>query len=171
MRQQQIEREYERLLALAQRRKAKLQDACDMHRLSRETAEISQWLNIKQDITDDVLKAYEEDPNLSRESLETKLDSLKQDIRAKEHKIDELVKLAEKLKQNNQNEEAMKVYEEIERQKTSLEKFRRYVESLEVKLVKANELKKFKMDSEDTLEWINEKKQYLKDQNETGSNY
>lgn len=156
-------------MALARARTRKLQEACDMHRLSRETAELAQWLQIKQDITEDIVKAHQEDPNnLDKESLDTKLDVLKQELKAKEAKIDELIKLAEQLKQNNRNDEAMKVYDEIERQKKNLEKFKKYVESLESKLAKANELKKFKADSDDTLEWINEKKEYLEDQNNIG---
>lgn len=172
MRQQQIEREYERLLALARRRTHKLQEACDMQRLNRETADLAQWLQIKQDITDDVLKAYEatsgEAPG-DKDALDTKLDTLKQEIRAKEAKIAELARLAEQLKQSNQTDEAMRIYDEIERQRRALEKFKRYVESLEQRLVKANELKKFRMDSEDTLAWINEKKQFLEDQKSIGS--
>lgn len=167
-RQQQIEREYEHLLAMARRRREKLQDATDMHRLSREAAELKQWLDIKKEITGELLKAHEDDPNLDKDSLDSNLEQLKQELRAKEAKIAELIKTAERLRANNQNDEAMKVYEEVELQKKSLEHFRKYVESLEVKLVKANELKRFQMDRDDTLEWINEKKQYLADQQTNG---
>lgn len=168
VRQKQIERQYEHLLALAKQLTKKLQDACDMHRLSRETGEVAQWLDIKQDVTSELLKAHEADPTLNKDSLDSNLETLKQEIRVKEAKIAELEKLAERLKANNQNEEAMKIYEEIERQKKSLEKFKRFVEMCESKLIKANELKKFQMDSDDTLEWINQKKQYLDDQNSQG---
>lgn len=167
-RQQQIEREYEHLLAMASRRKQKLQDAADMYRVSREAAELKQWLDIKKDVTGELVKAHEDDPTLDKDSLDTNLDQLKQELRAKEAKIAELLKTAERLRENNQNEEAMRVYEEVERQKKSLEHFRKYVESLEVKLMKANELKRFQMDRDDTLEWINEKKQYLADQQNIG---
>lgn len=169
LRQQQIERQYENLLALARQQARRLQDAADMHRLSREAGELEQWLDIKKEITSDLLKAHQDDPNLSKDSLDSNLDALKQELRAKEAKLAELLKTAERLRANNQTDEANKIYEEIERQRKSLEQFRRYVESLEVKLMKANELKRFQMDTDDTLEWINEKKQYLADQKNIGN--
>lgn len=157
------------MLAQARRRAKNLQDAADMHRLSREAGELEQWLNIKKDITNELLTAHQADPTaLDKDSLDSNLDALKQELRAKEAKIADLLKTAERLRENNKNEEAVKIYEEIERQRKSLEHFRKYVESLEVKLMKANELKRFQMDSDDTLGWINEKKQYLLDQKDIG---
>lgn len=166
MRQQQIERQYEHLLLLGDKRTQKLQDSCDMHRLNREIADFAQWLQIKQDLISELIQETEANPELNKDTLDTNLDALKQELKAKEGNIAELTKLAEKLKQNNQNEEAKLVYAEIEKQKKLLEKFKLYVEAVEQRLTKANELKKFALDSADTLNWINEKKQILEDQND-----
>ena len=167
MRQLQIERQYEHLLLLGRQRTQKLQDSCDMHRLNRETGEFAQWLEVKQDLVAEMVENVKENPELlnNKDTLENNLEALKQELKAKEGKIDELMKLADRLKENNQNAEAQLVCDEIERQRKSLDKFKKYVESVEQRLTKANELNKFKLDSTDTLDWINEKKQILDDQN------
>lgn len=165
IRQQQIERQYEHLLELAKQRSAKLKEACDMHRLSREAGELEQWLNIKQDLTNDVVKTHEDDPTLNKDMLDSNLDALKQELRAKEAKVAELMNIAEELKKNNKSDQAERVYNEVEKQKKNLENFKKFVEACEKKLIKANEMKKFRMDRDDTLEWINAKKQHLLDQN------
>lgn len=158
--QRQIEEDYERLLQDALEREARLAEACELHRLNREAAEINQWLTIKQELTNEMID--EKTP----EELDTSLDKLKQELKVKDAEIKELCKLAEKLNKqgNNQSEEAKLVYAQIEKQKANFENFKKNIEEVENKLFKANELKKYGMDSEETLKWIKEKKRALEEE-------
>ena len=61
--------------------------------------------------------------------------------------------------------EFRRIYTEIESQIVEMERFKRYTITIEFKVAKANELKRFEMDRTDTLDWMDEKKQFLEDQN------
>ena len=89
-------------MSLARYQVEKLQDARDVHRLNRETSELAQWLQIKQDVTADIYNTM--DPELSKDTLDSNLESLKQEIKIKETKIRELIQITERLKQTNQSE-------------------------------------------------------------------
>lgn len=157
-RQQQIENEYQRLLALGQQRANKLQQACDAHRLVREAADLTVWITDKQKVASE--ENLGETPD-DVELLTRRFEDFKKDLKVNEARINELNKIAERLKQMSQAESAKKIQDEIEILNIKWTELQRVTSNRQTKLMSAHEVQRFFRDADETMDWINEKKTQL----------
>ncbi len=164
-RQQQIESEYKRLVELGQERANKLQQACDAHRLVREAADITLWIADKEKVASE--QNLGETPD-EVELLNRRFEDFKKDLKVNEARINELNKIAERLKQMSQAESAKKIQDEIEILNIKWTELQRVTSNRQTKLMSAHEVQRFHRDADETMDWINEKNSALLADTEQG---
>lgn len=157
-RQQQIENEYQRLLALGRQRRNKLQEACDAHKLVREAAELTNWIADKEKIASE--QNLGETPD-EVEVLTRRFDDFKKDLKVNEARIVELNKIAERLRQMNQQEAAKKIQDEIEVLNIRWTELQKVTATRQHRLLSAHEVQRFQRDADETMDWITEKNSTL----------
>jgi len=165
-RQVQIEAEYSKLIDLGRQRSDKLQEACDAHRLVREAADITLWIQDKEKIASD--DRLGESPD-EVELLTRRFDDFKKDLKVNEARIVELNRIAEKLRAMNQPESAKKIQDEIEILNIKWTELQKVTAHRQHKLMSAHEVQRFQRDADETMDWINEKNETLVD-TELGQN-
>jgi spectrin alpha len=165
-RQQQIEAEFERLVELGRQRSDKLQEACDAHRLVREAADLTLWIQDKEKIaSEDKLGESPDEVEL----LTRRFDDFKKDLKVNEARIVELNRIAQKLREMNQPESAKKIQDEIEILNIKWTELQKVTAHRQHKLMSAHEVQRFQRDADETMDWINEKNETLVD-TELGDN-
>jgi len=165
-RQVQIEAEYGRLIELGRRRSDKLQEACDAHRLVREAADLTMWIEDKEKVASE--ERLGESPD-EVELLTRRFDDFKKDLKVNEARIVELNRIAEKLRAMNQPESAKKIQDEIEILNIKWTELQKVTAHRQHKLMSAHEVQRFQRDADETMDWINEKNETLLD-TELGAN-
>lgn len=165
-RQVQIESEYERLLELGRQRSDKLQEACDAHRLVREAADLTLWIQDKEKIASE--DRLGESPD-EVELLTRRFDDFKKDLKVNEARIVDLNRIAQKLREMNQPESAKKIQDEIEILNIKWTELQKVTAHRQHKLMSAHEVQRFQRDADETMDWINEKNETLVD-HELGQN-
>ena len=153
-RQQQIQNQYDHLVELGRKRKNKLQEACDAHRLIREAADLTNWIGDKAIIAAE--QNLGETPD-EVELLTRRFDDFKKDLKVNEARIAELNKLAERLKQMGQTESAKKIQDEIEILNIKWTELQKVTAHRQHKLMSAHEVQRFQRDADETMDWITEK--------------
>ena len=158
LRQQQIESQYQNLLALGRQRHNKLQEACDAHRLVREAADLTSWIADKEKIASETNLGETPD---EVELLTRRFDDFKKDLKVNEARIVELNKIAERLRQMGQKESAEKIQDEIEVLNIKWTELQKITAHRQHKLMSAHEVQRFQRDADETMDWINEKNQTI----------
>lgn len=165
-RQAQIESEYQKLIDLGRKRSDKLQEACDAHRLVREAADLTMWIEDKEKVASE--ERLGESPD-EVELLTRRFDDFKKDLKVNEARIVELNRIAEKLRAMNQPESAKKIQDEIEILNIKWTELQKVTAHRQHKLMSAHEVQRFQRDADETMDWINEKNETLQD-TELGGN-
>lgn len=153
-RQQQIEKKYLDLLELGRERSVKLQQACDAHKIVRDAAELALWIEDKEKI------ASEEQTGQSAEEIELitrRFEDFKKDLKINEEKIDELNRMSERLRQIGEIESANKIQSEVEILNIKWTELQKVTAHRQHKLMSAHEVQRFQRDTDETMDWINEK--------------
>ncbi|CAF0847409.1 unnamed protein product [Brachionus calyciflorus] len=157
-RQEQIEKKYLDLLELGRERSLKLQQACDAHKIVRDAAELTLWMDDKEKI------ANEENTGESPEEIELltrRFEDFKKDLKLNEEKIAELNRMSERLKQIGELESANKIQSEIEILNIKWTELQKVTAHRQHKLMSAHEVQRFQRDADETMDWINEKNDAL----------
>ena len=157
-RQQQIEKKYLDLLELGRERSEKLQQACDVHKVKRDAAELTRWIEDKEKI------ASEEQTGQSAEEIDLitrRFDDFKKDLMINEKKKDDLNRLSERLRQIGEIEPANKIQSEIEILNIKWTELQKVTAHRQHKLMSAHEVQRFQRDTDETMDWINEKNEAI----------
>ena len=165
-RQQQIENMYQHLMNLGQERSTKLQEACDAHRLVREAADLTIWIGDKEKIVSE--NKLGDSPD-EVELLTRRLDDFKKDLKVNESRVNELVKIAERLKSMPNSEAANKIANIVEIVNIKWTELQQVTAKRQHKLTSAHEVQRFQRDADETMDWITEKNQTINADYEFGS--
>ncbi|RNA32314.1 spectrin alpha non-erythrocytic 1 [Brachionus plicatilis] len=157
-RQEQIEKKYLDLLELGRERSLKLQQACDAHKIVRDAAELALWIEDKEKI------ASEEETGQSAEEIELisrRFEDFKKDLKVNEDKIDELNRMSERLRQIGEIDSANKIQSEVEILNIKWTELQKVTAHRQHKLMSAHEVQRFQRDTDETMDWINEKNEAI----------
>ncbi|XP_037079829.1 spectrin alpha chain-like [Pollicipes pollicipes] len=153
-RQNQIENQYQNLLALANERKNKLKETVKAYVLVREAAELSQWIRDKEqhadveDVGDDLEQV---------EVLQKKFDDFQADLKANEVRLAEMNEIAVQLMTLGQTEAALRIQTQIQDLNQKWTKLQEVTQERANQLGSAHEVQRFHRDVDETVDWIQEK--------------
>uniref|UniRef100_T1IUQ9 Spectrin alpha chain n=1 Tax=Strigamia maritima TaxID=126957 RepID=T1IUQ9_STRMM len=153
-RQNQIEAQYENLLALGRERKQKLAEACKAYSLVREAADLGQWIKDKKQY------ANQEDVGEDLEQVEVlqkKFDDFQTDLKANEVRLAEMNEIAVQLMNVGQPEAAMKIRTQIDDLNTEWTQLQTQTQERAQLLGSSHEVQRFHREVDETKDWIQEK--------------
>ncbi|KAJ8920410.1 hypothetical protein NQ315_005276 [Exocentrus adspersus] len=157
-RQNQINQQYDRLLALANERRNKLDETVKAYVLVREAAELAGWIKDKemhaqvQDVGEDLEQV---------EVLQKKFDDFQTDLKANEVRLAEMNEIAMQLVSLGQTEAALKIQTQMEDLNTKWTSLQQLTSERASQLGSAHEVQRFHRDVDETKDWINEKDEAL----------
>uniref|UniRef100_A0A4D5R8U1 Spectrin alpha chain n=2 Tax=Scolopendra TaxID=41364 RepID=A0A4D5R8U1_SCOVI len=153
-RQNQIEAQYENLLALGNERKKKLEDACKAYLLVREAAELTQWIKDKEQHA----KVTDTGEDLEQvEVLQKKFDDFQADLKANEVRLAEMNEIAMQMINIGQPEAAQKIQIQIEDLNQKWTQLQTATQERAQQLGSSHEVQRFHRDVDETKDWIQEK--------------
>jgi len=153
-RQNQIELQYENLLAIGRERKSKLEEAVRAYQLVREAADLAQWIQEKeqvaqvQDVGDDLEQV---------EVYQKKFDDFLADLKTKEVRLEEMNDMAVQIANLGQTEAANKITQQINDLNQKWVDLHKVTSQRAQQLGSAHEVQRFTRDIEETKDWIQEK--------------
>ena len=154
VRQNQIEHQYQNLLAIGRERKAKLEESCRAYQLVREAAELAQWIKDKEQVAQ--VQAVGDDLE-QVEVYQKKFDDFMADLKAKEVRLAEMNDMAQYLGQQGQTEAANKISQQINDLNQKWVNLQHVTAERAGQLGSAHEVQRFHRDIEETKDWIQEK--------------
>lgn len=160
VRQRQIEEQYESLLALGRERKNKLEDACKAYQMVRQGAELAQWIKDKEQIA--TIQVVGDDLE-QVEVMQKKFDDFIDELKANEVRLAEMNDIAGKLKDQGETEAANKIQEQVTVLNLKWNDLQEVSAQKAQQLESAHEVQRFNRDVDETIDWIKEKEDALKD--------
>ncbi|XP_068910304.1 spectrin alpha chain isoform X2 [Tenebrio molitor] len=157
-RQNQINTQYDRLLALARERQNKLNETVKAYVLVREAAELASWIKDKemhaqvQDVGEDLEQV---------EVMQKKFDDFQTDLKANEVRLAEMNEIAMQLVSLGQTEAALKIQTQMEDLNTKWTSLQQLTAERANQLGSAHEVQRFHRDVDETIDWIQEKDEAL----------
>ncbi|XP_063912361.1 spectrin alpha chain isoform X2 [Zophobas morio] len=157
-RQNQINTQYDRLLALARERQNKLNETVKAYVLVREAAELASWIKDKemhaqvQDVGEDLEQV---------EVMQKKFDDFQTDLKANEVRLAEMNEIAMQLVSLGQTEAALKIQTQMEDLNTKWTSLQQLTAERANQLGSAHEVQRFHRDVDETKDWIQEKDEAL----------
>ncbi|XP_015840607.1 spectrin alpha chain isoform X3 [Tribolium castaneum] len=157
-RQNQINTQYDRLLALARERQNKLNETVKAYVLVREAAELANWIKDKemhaqvQDVGEDLEQV---------EVMQKKFDDFQTDLKANEVRLAEMNEIAMQLVSLGQTEAALKIQTQMEDLNTKWTSLQQLTAERANQLGSAHEVQRFHRDVNETIDWIQEKDEAL----------
>lgn len=154
-RQNQIEVQYENLLASGRERKSKLEEACRAYQLVREAAELTQWIKDKEQVA----QVSEIGEDLEQvEVFQKKFDDFVADLKSNEVRLAEMNQMASQLKDlGPQTEAAVKINNQIQDLNRKWSDLQEVTAERANQLASSHEVQRFHRDIEETKDWIKEK--------------
>lgn len=157
-RQNQINTQYDRLLALARERQNKLNETVKAYVLVREAAELANWIKDKemhaqvQDVGEDLEQV---------EVMQKKFDDFQTDLKANEVRLAEMNEIAMQLVSLGQTEAALKIQTQMEDLNSKWTSLQQLTAERANQLGSAHEVQRFHRDVNETKDWIQEKDEAL----------
>ncbi|XP_032521109.1 spectrin alpha chain isoform X1 [Danaus plexippus] len=157
-RQNQIEGQYDNLLALARERQNKLNETVKAYVLVREAAELATWIKDKemhaqvQDVGEDLEQV---------EVMQKKFDDFQNDLRANEVRLAEMNEIAVQLMTVGQTEAALKIKTQMQELNSKWTSLQQLTSERAAQLGSAHEVQRFHRDVDETKDWIAEKEAAL----------
>ncbi|XP_074042234.1 alpha Spectrin isoform X2 [Leptinotarsa decemlineata] len=157
-RQNQINQQYDRLLALANERRNKLDETVKAYVLVREAAELAGWIKDKemhaqvQDVGEDLEQV---------EVMQKKFDDFQTDLKANEVRLAEMNEIAMQLVSLGQTEAALKIQTQMQDLNNKWTSLQQLTSERANQLGSAHEVQRFHRDVDETKDWINEKDEAL----------
>ncbi|XP_065209601.1 spectrin alpha chain isoform X2 [Planococcus citri] len=157
-RQNQIEQQYEHLLALARERQNKLNETVKAYVLVREASELATWIKDKeshaqiQDVGEDLEQV---------EVMQKKFDDFQSDLRANEVRLAEMNEIALQLMSLGQTEAALKIQTQMQDLNEKWTSLQTLSSERAAQLGSAHEVQRFHRDVDETKDWIQEKDEAL----------
>ncbi|KAI5631908.1 spectrin repeat domain-containing protein [Phthorimaea operculella] len=157
-RQNQIESQYDNLLALARERQNKLNETVKAYVLVREAAELATWIKDKemhaqvQDVGEDLEQV---------EVMQKKFDDFQNDLRANEVRLAEMNEIAVQLMTVGQTEAALKIKTQMQELNSKWTSLQQLTSERAAQLGSAHEVQRFHRDVDETKDWIAEKEAAL----------
>lgn len=157
-RQNQIESQYEQLLALARERQNKLNETVKAYVLVREAAELATWIKDKenhaqvQDVGEDLEQV---------EVMQKKFDDFQSDLKANEVRLAEMNEIAMQLMSLGQTEAALKIQTQLQDLNDKWSSLQLLTQERATQLGSAHEVQRFHRDVDETKDWIQEKEEAL----------
>ncbi|XP_039289075.1 spectrin alpha chain-like isoform X4 [Nilaparvata lugens] len=153
-RQNQIETQYDQLLALARERQNKLNETVKAYVLVREAAELATWIKEKenhaqvQDVGEDLEQV---------EVMQKKFDDFQSDLKANEVRLAEMNHIAMQLMSLGQTEAALKIQTQLQDLNDKWSGLQQLTQERATQLGSAHEVQRFHRDVDETKDWIQEK--------------
>ncbi|XP_026324056.1 spectrin alpha chain isoform X2 [Hyposmocoma kahamanoa] len=157
-RQNQIDAQYDNLLALARERQNKLNETVKAYVLVREAAELATWIKDKemhaqvQDVGEDLEQV---------EVMQKKFDDFQNDLRANEVRLAEMNEIAVQLMTVGQTEAALKIKTQMQELNSKWTSLQQLTAERAAQLGSAHEVQRFHRDVDETKDWIAEKEAAL----------
>ncbi|XP_075227894.1 alpha spectrin isoform X2 [Lycorma delicatula] len=157
-RQNQIETQYDQLLALARERQNKLNETVKAYVLVREAAELATWIKDKemhaqvQDVGEDLEQV---------EVMQKKFDDFQSDLKANEVRLAEMNEIAMQLMSLGQTEAALKIQTQLQDLNEKWSSLQQLTQERATQLGSAHEVQRFHRDVDETKDWIQEKDEAL----------
>ncbi|XP_017134914.1 spectrin alpha chain isoform X4 [Drosophila miranda] len=154
-RQNQINSQYDNLLALARERQNKLNETVKAYVLVREAADLAQWIRDKENhaqIADVVGEDLEE-----VEVLQKKFDDFNDDLKANEVRLANMNEIAVQLTSLGQTEAALKIQTQMQDLNEKWNNLQTLTTEKASQLGSAHEVQRFHRDIDETKDWIAEK--------------
>ncbi|KAH8239266.1 hypothetical protein KR032_002631 [Drosophila birchii] len=154
-RQNQINSQYDNLLALARERQNKLNETVKAYVLVREAADLAQWIRDKENhaqIADVVGEDLEE-----VEVLQKKFDDFNDDLKANEVRLANMNEIAVQLTSLGQTEAALKIQTQMQDLNEKWNNLQTLTAEKASQLGSAHEVQRFHRDIDETKDWIAEK--------------
>ncbi|XP_066994169.1 spectrin alpha chain isoform X3 [Anabrus simplex] len=159
-RQNQIEAQYDGLLALARERQNKLNETVKAYVLVREAAELATWIKDKENYAEVQVADVGEDLE-QVEVMQKKFDDFQADLKANEVRLAEMNEIAMQLMSLGQTEAALKIQTQIEDLNQKWTSLQQLTSERATQLGSAHEVQRFHRDVDETKDWIQEKDEAL----------
>lgn len=162
IRQGQIERQYEELLAIGRHRKSKLEEAVHAYQLVREAAELASWIKEKEQVA----QVHEVGEDLEQvEVYQKKFDDFLHDLKANEVRLAEMNEKATQLVDLGHTEAANRITQQINDLNQKWVNLQHVTSERANQLGSAHEVQRFHRDIDEAKDWIGEKDEALNDDN------
>jgi spectrin alpha len=159
-RQNQIQAQYDQLLALARERQNKLSETVKAYVLVREAAELAAWIKDKENYAEVQVADVGEDLE-QVEVMQKKFDDFQADLKANEVRLAEMNEIAMQLMSLGQTEAALKIQTQIEDLNQKWASLQQLTSERATQLGSAHEVQRFHRDVDETKDWIQEKDEAL----------
>jgi len=159
-RQNQIQAQYDQLLALARERQNKLNETVKAYVLVREAAELAAWIKDKENYAEVQVADVGEDLE-QVEVMQKKFDDFQADLKANEVRLAEMNEIAMQLMSLGQTEAALKIQTQIEDLNQKWASLQQLTSERATQLGSAHEVQRFHRDVDETKDWIQEKDEAL----------
>ncbi|XP_069695868.1 spectrin alpha chain isoform X3 [Periplaneta americana] len=159
-RQNQIQAQYDQLLALARERQNKLNETVKAYVLVREAAELATWIKDKENYAEVQVADVGEDLE-QVEVMQKKFDDFQADLKANEVRLAEMNEIAMQLMSLGQTEAALKIQTQIEDLNQKWTSLQQLTSERATQLGSAHEVQRFHRDVDETKDWIQEKDEAL----------
>jgi len=159
-RQNQIQAQYDQLLALARERQNKLNETVKAYVLVREAAELATWIKDKENYAEVQVADVGEDLE-QVEVMQKKFDDFQADLKANEVRLAEMNEIAMQLMSLGQTEAALKIQTQIEDLNQKWASLQQLTSERATQLGSAHEVQRFHRDVDETKDWIQEKDEAL----------
>lgn len=158
-RQNQINSQYDNLLARARERQDKLNETVKAYVLVREAADLASWIKDKENhaqIAETVCEDLEE-----VEVLQKKFDDFNDDLKANEVRLANMNEIAVQLTSLGQTEAALKIQSQMQDLNENWTKLQQLTVEKANQLGSVHEVQRFHRDIDETKDWIAEKENAL----------
>ena len=162
-RQKQIEKKYADLLDHGRRRKNKLEDACKALQTARKANELTQWIKDKEQIATIEVIDEKLDDLEQVEMMQKKFDDFFDELKQNEVQLAEMKDVADKLRNQGDKEAAAKIDQQVNQLNNKWNELQQISAKKAQQLESANEVQRFNRDIDETIDWIKEKEDALKD--------
>ncbi|XP_046912675.2 spectrin alpha chain isoform X2 [Dermatophagoides farinae] len=162
-RQKQIEKKYADLLDHGRRRKNKLEDACKALQTARKANELAQWIKDKEQIATIEVIDEKLDDLEQVEMMQKKFDDFFDELKQNEVQLAEMKDVADKLRNQGDKEAAAKIDQQVNQLNNKWNELQQISAKKAQQLESANEVQRFNRDIDETIDWIKEKEDALKD--------
>lgn len=161
-RQKQIDDLYNTLMALGNERKNRLSDAVKGYQMVRQSAELAKWVKEKEQIA--TIQVVDDDLE-QVETMQKKFDDFICELKSNELRLAEMNDVAQKLKNQGNAKAAAKIVEQVEDLNKQWTVLQEISSQKAQQLENAGEVQRFNRDVDETVDWIKEKDDALKDLN------
>ncbi|CAJ0599218.1 unnamed protein product [Cylicocyclus nassatus] len=152
--QDDIEDKYRRLMMLGEMRKRKLEDTCKAYQLLREARDLAEWIKSKEAVAaqEGIVTDLEQ-----VEMMQKNFDDFKDELKAKEIRLQEMNQIATTLTSVEQTETAVRIRQQIDDLNVRWRSIEEQTEQREQQLASVHEVQRFHRDIDEAKDWIREK--------------